>query len=225
MAPPTPHFGPGLFAFFVELSANNNKDWFAANKARYERDVRDPALRFISDFAPRLKEISGSFVADPRPVGGSMFRIFRDTRFSKDKTPYKTQLGIHFRHAATTKDVHAPGFYLGIGADELMAGGGLWQPPPDSLKAVREAILARPDAWGEATASRTMWGEQLKKVPAGYDATHRFADDLRRKDFVASVTLTPADVIAADFLDRYADACRQLAPLQRFLTGAMGLSW
>src|SRR6266540_5017920 len=88
-------FGPGLFSFLADPRANNNRDWFAANKERYEQQLLEPALAFIEAFAPRLEKISPHFRADARPSGGSLFRIYRDTRFSKDKTPYKTNLGIH----------------------------------------------------------------------------------------------------------------------------------
>ena len=88
--PKTPHLTPGLPTFLRQLKRNNNRDWFAANKKRYEEVVRDPMIQFIKDFAPKLKKISPQFVADPRTVGGSLFRIYRDTRFSRDKSPYKT---------------------------------------------------------------------------------------------------------------------------------------
>ncbi len=219
-------FPGGLVPFLMQLAANNDRDWFKANEKRYEALVRGPSLAFVRAIRAPLAELAPHLVADDRKVGGSMFRIFRDTRFSKDKTPYKTHLGIHFRHAATTKDVHAPGFYLGIGPDEIMCGGGIWHPPPETLRAVRDAIVARPDVWAEARKGvPAMWGEQAKRVPAGYDAAHPHAEDLKRKDFVSSVPLTAADIVAPGFIDRYADACRQLVPLQRFLTGAMGLSW
>ena len=83
------HFTPRTFSFLRELAGNNNREWFHAHKPRYEEDVRDPALRFIADFAPHLADISTRFRADPRANGGSLFRIYRDTRFSKDKTPYQ----------------------------------------------------------------------------------------------------------------------------------------
>src|SRR5262249_17068758 len=104
-----PYFTPRLFAFLRELKANNSREWFQANKARYVEDVQQPMLRFIADFAAPLARISRNLEADPRPVGGSMFRIHRDTRFARDKSPYKTHLAAHFRHRATTKDVHGPG--------------------------------------------------------------------------------------------------------------------
>jgi uncharacterized protein (TIGR02453 family) len=101
-------FSPELFSFLAELRANNNRDWFAANKDRYEEDLLEPALAFIAAFAPRLEKISPHFRAEARPSGGSLFRIYRDTRFSKDKSPYKTNVGIHFRHEQA-KDAYAPG--------------------------------------------------------------------------------------------------------------------
>ena len=108
-----PCFQPDLFRFLDALRGNNNREWFQANKERYESDVKGPMLRFIGDFAPRLRQISPRFVADPRPNCGSLFRIYRDVRFSKDKTPYKTNAGAQFRHQAG-KDAHAPGFYLHV---------------------------------------------------------------------------------------------------------------
>src|SRR5690348_16631092 len=92
------HFKRELFQFLDELNSNNRREWFEQNRARYERDVREPLITFIVDFAPRLKKISSSFIADPRPIGGSMFRIYRDVRFSTDKRPYKTHAAARFPH-------------------------------------------------------------------------------------------------------------------------------
>ena len=119
----TTYITPELFAFFRELKQNNNRDWFQANKQRYEKQVREPLLDFIVDFGVRLPEISRHYVADARKSGGSLFRIYRDVRFSKDKTPYKTGAGVQFRHEAA-KDVHAPGFYLHIEPGACFIGAG-----------------------------------------------------------------------------------------------------
>src|SRR2546425_889766 len=104
-------FAPALFRFLRDLRKNNERDWFLAHKEIYERDVREPALAFISAFAAALRKISPHLVADPRPTGGSLFRIHRDVRFGADKRPYKTHVGIHFCHAGAA-GAHAPGFYL-----------------------------------------------------------------------------------------------------------------
>ena len=99
---PSAHFTPALFEFLADLAENNRREWFQANKDRYETHVKDALLDFVSDFGERLTGISPHMVADPRPSGGSMFRIYRDVRFSKDKSPYKTNAGVHFRHEVGT---------------------------------------------------------------------------------------------------------------------------
>jgi uncharacterized protein (TIGR02453 family) len=219
-------FSPELFAFLAELRENNDRDWFAANKHRYEEHVLEPALAFIETFRPHLDEISPHFRADARPSGGSLFRIYRDTRFSKDKSPYKTNVGIHFRHERA-KDAHAPGYYLHIGPGEVFAGGGIWHPPTDAATRIREAILADPERWRDATrggasASRLeLGGDSLKRVPPWADPEHPLADDLKRKDFFAWTRLGEEDVVTPGFVDQYARICRDAAPLVRFLCDAL----
>lgn len=125
MATNNPYISPKLFRFFRDLKKNNDREWFEDNKQRYEDDVRGPLLAFIDDFAEPLYRISPHFRADARKVGGSLFRIFRDVRFSKDKTPYKTHAGVHFRHE-NAKDAHAPGLYLHLEPGEVFMGAGIW---------------------------------------------------------------------------------------------------
>jgi uncharacterized protein (TIGR02453 family) len=146
------HFTPRIFQFLRELATHNDKDWFQTNKHRYEADARRPVLRFVEEFATQLRTISRHFEADPRPVGGSMFRIHRDTRFSKDKSPYKTNVGAHFPHRTAGKDVHAPGFYLHLEPGGSTGGGGLWHPDGPALKKVRDRIAGRP-----ASRQRCRW--------------------------------------------------------------------
>jgi uncharacterized protein (TIGR02453 family) len=219
-------FGPELLSFLTDLRANNNREWFAANKDRYEEDLVEPALAFINAFAPRLEKISPHFRADARPSGGSLFRIYRDTRFSKDKTPYKTNLGIHFRHERS-KNAYAPGFYLHIGPDEVFAGGGIWHPDTEAATRIREAIVADPDRWKRATRGRAfasrleLGGDSLKRVPRWADPEHPLVEDLRRKDFFAWARLSGDDVVAPGLLDEYARICRAAAPLMQFLCDAL----
>lgn len=224
------HFTPELFTFLRALRAHNDRTWFAAHRERYEAYVRDPLLHFIADFGPLLHEISSQFVADPRPVGGSSFRIHRDTRFSKDKRPYKTNAGAQFRHCEG-RDVHAPGFYLHLEPAEVFAAAGLWHPGPVELGKVRDAIVSHPETWERVITdptlrrTHTLGGEQLTRPPRGYDPRHPFIDDLRRKDFVVSTRFSDAEVCHPDFLDRFAQACRTAAPFMRFLTEALDLPW
>ena len=223
-------FSPELFSFLADLRANNDREWFAANKQRYEKHVLEPALEFINAFAPRLEKISPHFRADARPSGGSLFRIYRDTRFSKDKSPYKTNVGLHFRHERA-KDAHAPGYYLHIGPGEVFAGGGIWHPDNAAATRIREAIVADPDRWKRATRAGafakqlTLGGEALKRVPPWADADHPFAEDLKRKDFFGSTRLSEKDVVAPGFVDEYARICRAGAPLMQFLCDALDVPY
>ena len=224
------YFGPSLFDFFRDLQANNNRQWFLANKARYESAVHDPMLRFIADFGPRLRRISRHYVADPRPIGGSMFRIYRDVRFSSDKRPYKTNAGANFRHAAA-KDVHAPGFYLHLAPGEVFAASGVWQPDSKTGARIRDAIVARPQVWTRAKSSPAfkahcvVSGDRLQRAPLGCDPKHPLIEDLKLKDFLAMTTFSEDDACSPDFIDRFQKACHAAAPFMRFLTTGLDLPW
>jgi uncharacterized protein (TIGR02453 family) len=215
-------FGPELFRFLDELADNNDRDWFAANKERYEQDLLEPALAFIEDFEPHLREIAPHLRADARRVGGSLFRIYRDTRFSKDKTPYKTTAGIYFRHEQS-KEVRAPGFYLHLAPGDVFAGGGIWHPDTKTANAIREAIVRDPDGWRDATAGvRLGEGDRLKRVPSGFDKEHPLAEDLKRRDFAAIERLSEEEATGPHFLERYRSTCEPMVPLMRFLSRAVG---
>jgi uncharacterized protein (TIGR02453 family) len=227
---PAGHIGPELFAFLRELREHNDRAWFAANRERYEAHVREPLLRFVADFGPHLREISPSFVADPRPVGGSLFRIQRDTRFSMDKSPYKTNAGAQFRHEAG-RDAHAPGFYLHLEPGEVFAAAGLWRPGRTELGRVREAIVSDPAEWGRVVTAPafgsvlSLGGEQLERPPRGYDPDHPFIEDLKRKDLIVTAAFAEAEACRPEFLDRFVRTCQAAAPFVRYLTAAIGLSW
>lgn len=222
-----PGFGPETFAFLAELDQNNERPWFEANRERYERVVRQPALAFIAAMAPALAKFAPHFVADPRPVGGSLMRIHRDTRFSADKRPYKSNIGMHFRHSVG-KDIHAPGLYVHIEPGKSFLGVGLWRPEPEPLARVRARLVAKADQWRAATggaAFRKRWrleGDSLVRVPKGFDPLHPLADDLRRKDHIAACAVEPA-VFAGpvkDVAERFAAA----KPYLEFLCSALDLS-
>ena len=217
---------PRCFAFLRDLAAHNDRAWFEANKARYLEDVRDPLLRFVAAFAPRLAKLSPHFVADPRPVGGSLFRIHRDVRFSKDKSPYKTHAAMSFRHAEG-RERPAPGFYLHLAPGDIFAGAGLWHAPPEAVKQVRDAIVAAPARWKQVTRACPLGEEEdtLKRAPRGYDPEHPCVEDLKRQSFTCGTRFTQAHACARDFPDRVARAYRSSAPLVQFLTRAVGVPW
>lgn len=223
-------FTPALFRFLRDLRKNNDREWFLAHREVYERDVKGPALAFISAFTAPLRRISPHLVADARPVGGSLFRIHRDVRFSNDKRPYKTQVGIQFRHAGA-EGAHAPGFYLHLEPGDVFAGAGIWQPDGAVLSELRDAIAESPAVWRRAATARAFterWalsGDSLVRVPRGYDPDHPCATDLKRKSFIAITGFNERDACSADFPDRLAHAWRASAPLMRFLTRALALPW
>jgi uncharacterized protein (TIGR02453 family) len=217
------YFTPESFAFLRELRENNNREWFAQHKQRYEREVRDPALRFISDFGPYLSRIAPKLVADPRR---SMFRIYRDTRFSRDKSPYKTHVGIHFFHEKAKAAASVPGFYLHISPGECFAGGGIWHPDPGSLAKIRAAIAAKSPDWVRIKKSKLpVEGGSLKRPPRGFAADHPLIDDLKRTDFISSIRLKDADLTSPNFLATFDRACKKMTPLVAFVAKSLRLSW
>lgn len=225
-----PYFTPRFFEFLEELSRNNNRDWFMPNKLRYERDVREPMLAFIADFAPRLKKISANYLADPRPTGGSMMRIYRNLRFSRDKTPYHTNVSAAFGHRSGSH-FSSPSFYLSMSPAEAFAGVGVWHPQPDTVAKIRNAIVARPAKWKDAVNDRKfkarfeLMGDMLSRPPKGFDVSDPLIEDLKRKDFVGGTEFTRKEVCSADFLDLFSKASADAAPFMKFLTEAMGLKW
>ncbi len=225
----TSPFRPALFTFLRDLAANNEREWFAENKERYEAHVKEAGLDFINDFAPYLEKLSPHFVADSRPVGGSLFRIYRDTRFAKDKTPYKTNTGVHFRHEAA-KDVHAPGYYLHLEPKQSFVGLGIWMPDGPTTRKIRDAIAENPAAWKKAAYGKRFTDvfdlgddEQLKRPPRGFDPDHPYIDDLKRKSFTAYAKISQKQVTAPDFLDQYFRMCKRGTPFMAFLCDAVGV--
>jgi uncharacterized protein (TIGR02453 family) len=222
------YFTPKLFGFLKDLAENNDRTWFGENRDAYVRYVQEPALDFINDFSGPLGKISGHFVADSRTVGGSLFRIQRDTRFSRDKTPYKPNTGLQFRHIQG-RDVHAPGFYLHLQPGECFMGVGLWHPETRVAYAIRTAIADDPARWNRVTGSKRfvaefrLGGDQLKRPPRGFDPDHPLLDDLRRKDFIASARLTQKEIVSDRFLEGFAARCRVAAPFMSFLCDAVGV--
>jgi len=224
------HFNTTFFRFLEELAKNNEREWFQRNKDRYEREVRDPLIQFVLDFGKPLRKISPSFVADPRPVGGSIFRIHRDTRFSKDKRPYKTHAGVQFRHARA-KDVHTPGFYVHLEPKNVFVGVGIWRPDTAAQLSIRKAIVEDPARWKKILRAKSfrdrleLSGEQLKGPPRGFDPEDPHIEDLKRKDFIAVAKFPQREACAPGFLAEVAFTFRTASPFVHFLTDALDLEW
>jgi uncharacterized protein (TIGR02453 family) len=220
-----PRISRDLFAFLGELRRHNNREWFNANKDRYLAEVREPMLAFIASIAAPLARVSRHLVVDPRPSGGSLMRIYRDTRFSRDKTPYKTNVGIHFGLDAP-KDVETPGYYLHLAPGDVFMGAGIWHPGADSLRAVREAIVKDPRGWKQAKRGGLTHGEwTLKRPPRGFDPEHPLINDIKLLSFTSGTRFTEQQACAPDFAARFVAACRRQTLLMRFLARAMRLAF
>jgi uncharacterized protein (TIGR02453 family) len=223
-------FTPASFDFLARLAANNERDWFRQHQQEYEDAVRTPALNFIAAMGQALRAISPHFLAEPRKVGGSLMRVHRDLRFGRDPRPYKTNVGIHFRHRLG-RDVHAPGFYLHIEPGDCFVGVGIWHPDAPTLARLRGAIAANGRAWLKASRERKfartfdLAGDSLAHAPRGYAKDHPLLADLKRKDFIAVWPLAEHRVTSAGLHTAVVQAFQAGAPFMRFLCRALELQF
>lgn len=224
------YFTKDTFQFLNNLSANNNRDWFNENKQLFEDAVRSPALHFITDIADDLARQSRHFIAQPKKVGGSLMRIHRDVRFSKDKQPYKTNIGIQFRHERG-KDVHAPGFYLHIDPAECFLGVGIWRPDSTALGKIREYISDNPKRWHNTSSGKAfrslfdLTGETLIRPPRGYDKDHPLIEDLKRKDFIAIAPINKKQVLEPEFIKAVSSQFKKADDYMHLLCDALQLQY
>jgi uncharacterized protein (TIGR02453 family) len=227
---PKAYFTAATFRFLHALDRNNSRDWFTAHKGDYERHVREPFLQLIADLQAPLQKISPHYRADTRKNGGSLFRIFRDTRFSHNKLPYKPWQGARFAHERH-REIPAPVFYMHIQPGECFAGGGMWHPEADALKHIREFLADNPMAWKRATRNKAfrehleLGGESLVRPPRGYDPAHELIDDLKRKDFVASARFTEELACSAELLPWIVATFKRVSPLVDYLCAAQELEF
>ena len=218
----------GLVDFLTELEKNNRRQWYKANQDRYEQEVIEPVFAFIQAMRPRIHRISPYYRAVAKKVGGSMMRIHRDTRFSKDKTPFNTQVGIRFTHE-DSKKVFTPGFYVRVSPRDVFIGIGCWHPDSRTLARIRASVDSQREQWLRARddkkfrAAFTLGGGSLKQTPRGYPKDHPLLEDLKRKDFVGFQELTVDDLLSTGFLDQVADSFTVAHPLMRFLCDCVGV--
>ncbi|MEM8861179.1 MAG: DUF2461 domain-containing protein [Chloroflexota bacterium] len=216
-----PGFPEDALTFYAQIAENNNKPWFEANKPRFKNNVQKPAQMFVEIFGDRLRELVDGMQYDTRLTGsGSIFRIYRDTRFSKDKTPYKTNLAIAWWQGSGKK-TNRPSFYFGLEPDSAFFGGGTYMFVSDYLEKYREAVAddkmgnELADILAEVTdKGYTIRGEQYKKVPRGYDKEHPRGDLLKYKGmYLAGQNVTPDIVTSADLVDHCYSIAADYAPL------------
>jgi len=233
-AAPFDGFSPAAIQFMADLAANNDRAWFQPRKAEFEALVKQPMEALMGSLGERFAARGIPLRADPRR---SPFRIYRDTRFSRDKSPYKTHLGASFPwigdasgDAALPAGLpdpgpHASGGYFNFEPGEMYSGGGMWMPARPRIDAFRRAVRDDPDRvlafLEEPTFVATFGGarshQALKRIPSGYPADHPWADLLRWKDVVFGRRLSDAEVCSPDLPDLLADGYATAVPVFRFL--------
>lgn len=226
------YFSEATFRFLRQLARHNSREWFQSHRHAYETHVREPFLQLIGDLQPALAAISPHFRADPRPRGGSLFQIQRDTRYAADKSPYKTWQGARLFHARRRELEATPSFYVHVAPDECFVGAGLWHPEPAIQRRVREFILDNPAGWGRAahaTAFSRRYAlddsEMLKRVPGEVPVDFQWREDLRHRNFVAWRPLEAATVTGPRLRSTLERDLTALGPFVDYLCAALDLEF
>lgn len=224
--PPFRGFPPDGIRFLERLKRNNNRPWFQKHKAEYEELVRFPMQCLIASLAPRMADVAPDMEFNPRK---SIFRIYRDVRFSKNKAPYKTNIAASFQFRGRRSLSERPGLYLGIEPGPIYVGGGLYMPSGEQLKTIRHAMVERPDEYLAIVGSKRfrrefgeVEGETLQKAPLGYPSDHPMIEHLRHKQFYAGKELIHPACFPASFLDVVVRVYEDIMPLVRWLDKAVG---
>lgn len=206
--------------FLRALARNNRREWFQEHKEAYLQTVKEPMEEFVLAMGEEFARFAPEFLATPK---ASAYRIYRDTRFSADKTPYKTHAGAVFPCRGLGKHGGA-GFYVHVSAEQLFVGGGLYMPAPADLLAVREHLARKHHLFRKRISAKTfterfgsLSGEQLTRVPRGFPKDHPGADLLRRKQFLAMRPLEPMLAMQRQFFEEAVESFQVLLPVLRFL--------
>lgn len=228
---PTPgYFTDHSFRFLRALARNNERAWFNAHRAEYETYVRAPFQRLLVDLQPSLAAVSPHYRADPRNVGGSLYRIQRDVRRYADKAPYKSWQGAELfyerRHAA------APSFFIHLQDGASFIGAGLWYPEPATMRRVRQFIFDNPAGWRAAAHAVTLRERfvfddrnMLVRGPRGFPQDFEFADDLRRKNLLAMRPIDNAGMTSGDLLVQIERDLATLTPFVDYVCAALDLEF
>jgi len=221
---PGPRFSKDTLSFLKRLKRNNRREWFNPRKHEYEAYVRDPMFAVLERLAVDMRAIAPELLVGPK----SMYRIYRDVRFSENKQPYKTHVAASFWHRDLGKGGGA-GMYFHIAPDGVWVGGGMYHPEPPQLHRVREQIAENVQQFRsivEAPAFKRsldggLEGEQLTRVPRGFPKDHDAADYLRYRQFLAGKEYPAGFAVGPKFYPGLLDVYRRIAPLIRFLNEAL----
>ena len=226
LLPPFEGFPREGIRFLERLKRNNNRPWFQKHKDEYEELVRFPMQCLIGSLIPRMADIAPEIELHPRK---SIFRIYRDVRFSKNKSPYKTNIAASFQFRGKKAPTELPGLYLGIEPGEIYVGGGLYMPTGEQLKAIRKSMVDHPDGYLAVVENKRfrkelggIQGEDLQKAPLGFPRDHPMIEHLRHKQFYAGKELGHQACFKASFVDTVCQTFADTMPLVRWLAKAIG---
>ena len=215
-----PRFSDQGLKFLRALKRNNRREWFQPRKDQYDQHVRSAMVAIVERLAVDMRAIAPEIVVDPKTA---IYRLYRDTRFSEDKTPYKTHIAASFPWRGLPRHEGA-GLYFHVSPEEIWIGGGLYAPQTSQLQAVREHIAANHrrlrsivESAGFTRVFGRLDGEQLQRVPRGFAKDHAAADFLKYRQFLAGRELPPAAATTARFYPTLLDTFRAATPLIRFL--------
>ncbi len=223
--PPFEGFPKEGLQFLKKLKRNNNRDWFEGHKHEYEEYLKFPMESFIFALQPHFQSFAPEFDLSPKR---SIFRIYRDIRFSNDKTPYKTHIAAHFVLRGKEKGIVGSGYYFHVEPGEVFIGGGIYMPDSGQLKGIRRAIAQHADEFLSILGNRTfkkqfgkLEGDRLQRIPKGYDETHPMAEWLKLKQFFVGKSMAESSCHRPVLVETVATLCKDAAPLVKFLNRAV----
>lgn len=214
------YFTADAQAFLQDLHAHNDRGWFQANKGRFEASLQEPALRFIEDASQWLEVAGLPYGSEAKKVGGGLSRIYRDSRFSEDKTPYHSHITMYWGHREGSKTKLMPGIGIRIHHDEVGMGAGIWSGATKDLNKIRDAIVARGEDWDAAVAGLELWGDALKTAPRGYPKDHPRIEALRYKQYMATAPLGATE-LTGDLMAAFQEGVQRMEPFLDFVAGAL----
>ena len=227
----TTYFNDKSLKFLRGLARHNERAWFLAHKQDYEEHVREPFQRLLDDLQGPLAEVSLHFRSDSRKVGGSLFRVQRDTRFASDKAPYKSWQGARLFHERS-RQVPAPSFYIHLQPGKSFVGGGIWHPDTPVQRRIRQFIFDNPGGWkaaAHAPAFRRRFDldneEMLVRPPRGFPTEFEFIDDLRHRNFVAWRPLEDSVMLGPRLLSTLHKDLEAMAPFMDYLCASLDLEF
>jgi uncharacterized protein (TIGR02453 family) len=226
-------FGRGALTFLRQLKRNNKREWFQANREAYDNEVLIPLKLLVEEVDVRFGRFAPELSGDPKR---SVFRIHRDVRFSKDKSPYKTHAACWFSHRNASHGVGSEthgggaGFYFHLEPGGSMVAGGIWMPPRPTLNQLRDSIAAKPTDFAKsmsATGFRKRFGRlseeaMLKRLPRGFDPGHPAEEWLRYQSFTVHVMLSDSEVLDRRVVDRVERDFKTMLPFVRWLNSSLG---